>query len=101
MSSYFINKYNIRHVSEVKSYCRDERYFNYSSLPPINARDYFYEDRIVELEIPMQRLNELVYNDRKAEEMEAHLTYERQMQIKHPQIREAYEKYQLLLKLYE
>jgi hypothetical protein len=88
----FIIKYRVRSVEVNRDY-RKIDYYNKSAM---------YADREETLDIEMNRraFEELVDMDRYAQEMDSNQRYENWMRKEHPVIKEAYEKYRMLLELY-
>lgn len=95
----FINRYRIRHVRVN----REHETINYGYNYGYNQTASYYTTReeIVEMEIPRSGFEELVRVDRKLEDWSREEGEEAYMRRHHPAIKEAYDKYRMLLELYK
>ena len=92
----FTRNFGVRQVS--RSYPRARYDFNtYSTI----SYDYHrYEEELLDVEMTRQGWDELMRYYRMNEKCSARDTYEHNMRQKHPAIKDAYEKYQMLMELY-
>jgi hypothetical protein len=90
----FINRYRIKHIRVN----RDYETFNYG----YNQTASYYNNReeIVEMELPRGAFEELAALDRKFDDMAMEYRDEAYMRRQYPALREAYDKYRMLLELY-
>ena len=94
----FINFYRIRDIRPIHD--RDSyRSFDYG----VGRSATFYSDReqMIEMEMPRRSFEELVHNDKENNRMCQVQREEAWMRKEHPAIKEAYEKYRMLLELYK
>lgn len=91
-------------------------YYRIKDIRPVHDRDSFksvdydigrtasyYNDReqMIEMEIPRRSFEELVHNDKENNRMYQAQREEAFMRKQYPTIKEAYEKYRMLLELYK
>ena len=90
----FINRYRIKHVRLSRDYDRINYGYNHTAS--------FYNDReeIIEMEIPRSGFEELVNIDRKFDNWSQEAGEEAYMRRQYPALKEAYDKYRMLLELY-
>lgn len=96
----FINRYRIKHVRVSRDYDRfDRMYYNYNttSLSYVTTP----REEIIEMEIPRSGFIELARVDSKLEDWCREEGEEAYMRRKHPALKEAYDKYRMLLELYK
>ena len=97
----FINRYGIISINVDRKYSR----IDYSSGPPTSSLRYglssYYDirDEMLDVEIPRTSFDALVNLEGKYEELAEKERYERWMRKNNPSVRDAYEKYQILLEL--
>ena len=92
----FINRFNIKHVQVV----RDRKYETINS--GYNQTASFYSDReeLIELELPRNGFEQLVKRDREYTHLWQDQSDEAYLRRTHPAIKDAYDKYRMLLELY-
>lgn len=90
----FINKYGIRSINVSRG--------DYRNIDYYNTKASYYADREEMFDIEMNRhsFENLVEMDRYAQETYQKQRYEAGLRNQHPAIKEAYEKYRMLLELY-
>ena len=91
----FINKYRIKHVRVSKDYHTIDYGYKLGSTISYSGREDF-----VEMELPRSAFEELTSMDRKLEDWCREEGEEAYLRRQHPAIKEAYEKYLMLLELY-
>ena len=91
----FINRYRIKHVRVNKDYHTIDYGYRLGSTISYSGREDF-----VEMELPRSAFEELQKMDRKLEDWCREEGEEAYMRSHHPAIREAYDKYRMLLELY-
>ena len=93
----FINRYRIKHIRVSREYDRiDYNSYNYNS-PSLS---YTNREEIIEMEIPRSGFEELTRLDNKYDDWTRAAGEEAYMRRQHPALREAYDKYRMLLELY-
>ena len=100
MSDYtvFVKRFNISHVRVLRD--RDYQTIDYG----YNRTAQYYtsnREEIIEMEIPRSGFEELVRVDSKLEDWCREEDEEAYMRRKHPALKEAYDKYRMLLELYK
>jgi len=95
MMNDFINKYRIKHVRVSKDYHTIDYGYKLGSTISYSGREDF-----VEMELPRSAFEELTSMDRKLEDWCREEGEEAYLRRQHPAIKEAYEKYLMLLELY-
>lgn len=91
----FVNRYNVRNI-QVN---RDRRSIDYYNM---KASSYISDcEETIDMEIPRRRFEHLVEIDYEYTKMWQDERDEKYMRITYPAIREAYEKYRMLLELYK
>ena len=95
----FTRNFGVRQIS--RSYPR-ARYdsFNDATYSTISYDYNRYEEELLDVEMTMRGWDELMRYYRMNEKCVARDTYEHVMRQKHPAIKDAYEKYQMLMELY-
>jgi hypothetical protein len=95
----FTRNFGVRQIS--RSYPR-ARYdsFNDATYSTISYDYNRYGEELLDVEMTMQGWDELMRYYRMNEKCVARDTYEHIMRQKHPAIKDAYEKYQMLMELY-
>ena len=95
----FTRNFGVRQIS--RSYPR-ARYdsFNDATYSTISYDYNRYEEELLDVEMTRQGWDELMRYYRMNEKCVARDTYEHIMRQKHPAIKDAYEKYQMLMELY-
>lgn len=93
----FTRNFGVRQVS--RSYPR-ARYDALNTYSTISYDYHRYEEELLDVEITMRGWDELMRYYRMNEKCSARDTYEHNMRQKHPAIKDAYEKYQMLMELY-
>tara|TARA_R110000868_G_scaffold294705_2_gene555184 strand:- start:213 stop:524 length:312 start_codon:yes stop_codon:yes gene_type:complete len=95
----FTRNFGVRQIS--RSYPR-ARYdsFNDATYSTISYDYNRYEEELLDVEMTMRGWDELMRYYRMNEKCVARDTYEHIMRQKHPAIKDAYEKYQMLMELY-
>ncbi len=91
----FFNKYRIKHVRVNKDYHTIDYGYKLGSTISYSGREDF-----VEMELPRSAFDELAKMDRKLEDWCREEGEEAYMRRQHPALREAYDKYRMLLELY-
>ena len=94
---HFTRNFGVRHVS--RSYPR-ARYDSFNTYSTISYDYNRYEEELLDVEMTRQGWDELMRYYRMNEKCVARDTYEHNMRQKHPAIKDAYEKYQMLMELY-
>jgi hypothetical protein len=89
----FLNKYRIRNVRVHRDYDR----IDYGFGP---ANNYTYRDETIDIELPRSGFENLIDIDRDFTKMWQDERDEAYMRKEHPAIKEAYDKYRMLLELY-
>lgn len=92
----FINKYRIKHVKVNKDYHTIDYGYKLGSTISYSGREDF-----VEMELPRSAFEELAKMDRKFDSWMQEEGEESYMRRQHPALREAYDKYKMLLELYK
>jgi len=99
MSDYnnFMSRYSIRNVHLQRD--RDYRHINYN----YNHTASYYADReeIIEMELPRSGFEQLVNVDREYDRIWEEQRDEAWLRSKHPALKDAYNKYQMLLAIYK
>ena len=95
----FTRNFGVRQIS--RSYPR-ARYgsFNDATYSTISYDYNRYEEELLDVEMTMRGWDELMRYYRMNEKCSARDIYEHNMRQKHPAIKDAYEKYQMLMELY-
>lgn len=92
----FFNKYRIKHVRMSKDYHTIDYGYKLGS-----TISYSGHEEYVELELPRSAFEELEKIDRKFDSWMQEAGEEVYMRRQHPALREAYDKYRMLLELYK
>ena len=93
----FIRNFGVRQVS--RSYPR-ARYDSFNTYSTISYDYNRYEEELLDVEMSRRGWDELMRYYRMNEKCLALETYEHKMRQKHPAIKDAHEKYLMLLELY-
>lgn len=93
----FINKYRIKHVRVTKDYHSIDYGYSYNT-PSLS---YYNREEYVEMELPRSAFEELANIDRKIHSWIQEERDEEYLRRHHPAIKEAYDKYRMLLELYK
>jgi hypothetical protein len=94
----FINRYRIKHLRVSKDYHTVDYGYNLGTSATIS---YSGHEEYVEMELPRSAFEELEKIDRKLEDWSREEGEEAYMRRQHPALREAYDKYRMLLELYK
>ena len=92
----FTRNFGVRQIS--RSYGSRPQSYNLYSSKSYNYNDY--QEELLDVEMTRRGWDELMRYYRMNEKCIALETYEHNMREKHPAIKNAYEKYQMLLELY-
>jgi hypothetical protein len=95
----FINRYGIKHVRVSREYDRIDydRFYSYNS-PSVSYSTH--REEIIEMEIPRSGFEELVNIDRKIHDWVQEERDEEYLRRQYPALKEAYDKYKMLMELY-
>ena len=93
----FINRYRIKHVRVSRDYHNIDYGYNYNtpSLSYTTNREEY-----IEMELPRSAFEELSNLDRKFDDMIMEHRDEAYMRRQYPALKDAYDKYRMLLELY-
>jgi hypothetical protein len=93
----FIKRFNVRHVQVVRD--RNYETIDYNGYNQ-TASYYSNREQLIEIELSRSGFDELVRIDRKLEVLGREAGDEAYMRRKHPALKEAYDKYKMLMELY-
>ena len=97
----FTRNFGVRQVSRSYPRARYDSFNTYGyTTTSYDYSSYRYEEELLDVEMTRQGWDELMRYYRMTEKVSALETYEHVMRQKHPAIKDAYEKYQMLLELY-
>ena len=95
----FTRNFGVRQIS--RSYPKARSYYDsYNSYSSVSYDYNRYEEELLDVEMTMRGWDELMRYYRMNEKWSARDTYEHNMREKHPAVKDAYEKYQMLMELY-
>jgi hypothetical protein len=96
MMNDFINKYRIKHARVAKDY----HMIDYDGYTLGSTISYRAREEFIEIELPRSAFEELVNIDRKIHSWVQEERDEEYLRKMHPALREAYDKYRMLLEIY-
>jgi hypothetical protein len=95
----FTRNFGVKQISRSYSKARSH-YDSYNLYSSVSYNYNEYQEELLDVEMTMQGWDELMRYYRMNEKWSARDTYEHNMRQKHPAVKDAYDKYQMLMELY-